>query len=262
MQNFGQIHETFKDILVNGIVEGKNEYKKIFKVYSKALKENSILKTQFNVFDKLENKVSISGENEKSHLFVDECISILQNLDKVKVNEINNKLVRFLNKKGFKLSENYENKVLHEHIHNLAFNKKISLNNIESIVESRLFLNNFSKKSENKNLNETIEPYINTFVGPVMVEKFNSKYIDKLTENEKQTFKIIYNGSDVEKESFYKNSIVECIDLVNVKLNEECSIDEKDTYLRVKDKLLRYSYSPNTFIDEITNITYLKDTLK
>jgi len=256
MQNFGQIHETFKDILANGIVEGNNEYKKIFKTYAKALKENSTLKKQFQVFDKLENKVVVENEGEKQRFLVDECISMLAGL---KVNEANQKLVNYLNKKGFELLEDYDNKELYEHIHNLAFTKKTA-KNIDLIIESKLFVTKHSKViSESK---EIVEPYMNKFMGPAMVEKFNSKYMEKLSETEQKAFKIISNGTNEEKENLYKGTLIECIDLINGKLNEESNIDEKDTYLRVKDKLLRYNFSPDKFISEISEIAYLKDTLK
>jgi|TARA_R110000796_G_scaffold742_1_gene2758 hypothetical protein len=260
MQNFGQIHETFKDILANGIADGNGEYKKLFKSYTKALKENSVLRTQFNVFDTIENKVITPNEIEKSKLFIDECISILQELDKSKVNESNKKLVNYLTKKGFTLVADYENKDLHEHIHKLGFLKKTA-SNINSIVESKLFLNSHSKPIQEATIKKVVEPYMNKFMGPAMIEKFNSKYMSKLSETEKKAFKIICNGTEEEKESLYKGTLLECVDLINNKLNEESSIDEKDTFLRVKDKLLRYSYSSDKFISEISEISYLKETL-
>lgn len=258
MQNFGQINETFKNILANGIVEGNDTHKKIFGSYVKALKENSILRTQFEVFDKLENKI-VSDEVDTSRLFVDECISILQGLDKDKVNEANSKLTNYLKSKGFDLTEDYDNKTLHEHIHNLGFTKK-NAKNIESIVESKVFVNTHSKPLT-ESVSKSVEPYTNKFLGPVMVEKFNSKYIDKLSETERKTFKVIQTGSEEDKQELYKGTIIECLDLVNIKLSEECTIQEKDKYLQVKDKLLRYKYKPDTFVSEMSRIAYLKDIL-
>jgi hypothetical protein len=259
MQNFGQINETFKEVLANAIVEGNNEQKKVFKVYTKELKENKTLRTQFEVFNKLENKVLATNESvDKTRMFVDECISILQGLDKKIVVESNERLVNYLNNKGFKLIEGYENEELHNHIHNLAFTDKTA-KNVESIIESKLFVNQYSKPiTETK---ESVETYINHFVGPVMVEKFNGKYLDKLSETEKKAFKVITNGTEEEKQELYKGTIRECVDLINDKLNDECTIQEKDKFLQVKDKLLRYSYSPESFVSEMSKIAYLKDSL-
>jgi hypothetical protein len=261
MQNFGQIHETFKDILADGIAEGNGEYKKLFRTYAKALKENSVLKAQFSVFDTIENKAITPNEIEESKLFIDECISILQGLDKTKVNESNKKLANYLTKKGFILVADYEYKDLHEHIHKLGFLKKTA-NNINSIVESKLFLNSHSKPIQEATIKKVIEPYMNKFMVPAMTEKFNAKYMDKLSETEKKAFKTICNGTEEEKESLYKVVLIECIDLINDKLKEESNIEEKDTFLRVKDKLLRYNYSSDKFISEISEISYLKETLK
>lgn len=258
MQNFGQIHETIKNVLIEAIVDKKSNGKEVFKKYVKILKNDSNLKTQFKVFERLENK-SNNDDTERNKMFVDECISILEKLNVNSVNKSNNKLFSFLKKNNIALLEDYENKFLHSHIHNLAFTKKNS-KNIDSIIESKLYLNKYSKLiTENK---DTIEPYINKFIGPVMIEKFNEKYKDKLSESEKKAFKIITNGSEEDKQELYRNTINECIDLINNKLNEECTIQEKDKFLQVKDKLLRYEYNSEKFISEITKIVYLKDTLK
>lgn len=261
MQNFGQIHETFKDVIANAIVEGNDEHKKVFKTYAKALKRYSTLYTQFQVYNKLENKVAIVNESEKSKMFVDECISILQSLDIKEVEAGNKRLVSFLKEHGIELLEDYENKDLHEHIHNLAFTKKTP-KNIESIIESKLFLNSYSKPLTENKVSASVEPYMNKFLGPAMIEKFNNKYLDKLSETERKAFKVIQSGSEEEKQQLYKGTIVECIDLVNAKLNEECTIKEKDKYLQVKDKLLRYSYTPENFVSEMSKIAYLKDILQ
>ena len=95
-----------------------------------------------------------------------------------------------------------------------------------------------------------------------MVEKFNEKYVDLLSESEKDIFKLVTNSDSNGKMEFYQNNVTECVDLLNLKLNEDCTIEEKDKYLRVKDKLLRYKYNEDTFISEITKITSLKKTLK
>jgi len=95
-----------------------------------------------------------------------------------------------------------------------------------------------------------------------MVEKFNNKYMDKLSETERKTFKTIQSGSEEDRQSLYKGTIIECIDLINNKLDEECTIQEKDKYLQVKDKLLRFNYIPENFVSEMSKIAYLKDTLK
>lgn len=257
MQNFGQIHETFKDVLANSIADDNIKHKKIFKSYLKALKENKTLRTQFNIYDILENK--IVEDSESSKMLVEECISVLKSLDAKKVNELNNSLVKYLKKNGFSLTENYDNKMLHKHISNLAFSN-VKPNNIISIVESKAFLNNYS--ATKKMVNETIvaEPYMNTFLGPAMIEKFNAKY-GNLTETQKKIIKTMINGSEDDKKALYKNTILECVEIVNAKLQEECTINEKDTFLRVKDKLLRYTFNPETFINEMNDISYLRETL-
>ena len=62
------------------------------------------------------------------------------------------------------------------------------------------------------------------------------------------------------RKDLYFQTIRECIDLVNQQLSE-CSIDEKDKLLQVKDKLLRFKYNENEFISEMSKIVSLKGNL-
>jgi len=257
MQNFGKINETFKDIFADGVVSKNKKNDLTFKAYIKELKKNPILRVQYHVYNKLENK--IYEDIERSNILVDECISFLTNLDKEKVNEINTKLVNFLTKQGFKLSEGYELEALHEHISNLAFSKKTP-KSINSIIESKIFINNYVKKEE-INEHKEVEPYANHFLGPAMVEKFNEKY-SNLSEIEKKVLKNIIENKVDENKTIYDNMIIECVDLINLRLDDECNIQEKDTLLQVKDKLLRYKYNEDNYISEITRLIELKKDLK
>ena len=258
MQNFGQINETFKNILVDSIITKDEKGKKVFKAYIKALKENKILKTQYAVYQKLENKVSIGGEEERSTIFIDECISMLQNLGRDNIVETNRKLVNFLKKNGYKVyTDEYDFKSLHEHINNVAFLER-NTKNVNTIVESKIFIKNYSNLVEKKE-HKIVEPYSNKMLIPLLKNKFNEKYAN-LSELEKKVIRLSINGTDDDKKVLYSGTIKECVDLVNEQL-KECSIEQKDTLLQVKDKLLRYNFNSDNFASEMSEMNYLKTTL-
>tara|TARA_R110000796_G_scaffold58413_5_gene134899 strand:- start:6087 stop:6866 length:780 start_codon:yes stop_codon:yes gene_type:complete len=257
MQNFGQINETFKNILADSIVTKDKKGKKIFKAYVKALKENKILKTQYGVYQKLEGKVNVSGDEERSVIFVDECISMLQKLGRNNIIETNIMLSNFLETNGYKLYvDEYDFKSLHEHINNVAFMER-STKNVNTIVESKIFIKNYSNLVEEKE-NKVVEPYSNKMLLPLMKNKFNEKY-SNLTELENKIIKLTISGTDDDKKSLYTGTVRECIDLVNEQL-KECSIDQKNTLLQVKDKLLRYDFNTENFTSEMSEMSYLKTT--
>jgi hypothetical protein len=258
MQNFGQINETFKNILVDSIITKDKKGKRVFKSYVKALKENSVLRTQYNIFNKLENKINVVNETERSNMLVDECISMLENLGEAKVTKINNKLIKYLNENGYKIYDaEYDFKSLHEHITNVAFLER-NTKNVNTVIESKLFLKNHSNLVEQKEQRE-VEPYINKMLIPLLENKFNDKF-SNISELEKKIFKLTINGTDEAKEELYGETIHECIDLVDNQL-KECSIEQKDTLLQVKDKLLRQKFNTETFTAEMSKINYLKTTL-
>lgn len=257
MQNFGLINETFKNIFVDSIISKDKKGKQIFKSYVKSLKENSVLKTQYSIYNKLENKINVVNEDDRSSIFVDECISILNKLGE-KVIQENKKLINFLNKNGYKIVEgDYELKKLHEHITNLAYLDRNS-KNIDVIIESKLFIKNYSKIiTENNSV--TIEPYRNKMLIPLLKKKFNDKY-GNLNELEKKIFRLSKSGTKDEKINLFKTNITECLDLVNKQL-VECNIEQKDVLLQVKDRLLRLSFNENNFINEMIKLNSLKQSL-
>ena len=56
MHNFGNIKNTFNQILTESITQKNRQRKNIFKEYLKTLKESSVLKSQFIVLNNIENK--------------------------------------------------------------------------------------------------------------------------------------------------------------------------------------------------------------
>jgi len=257
MQNFGKINETFKNILVDSIVTKDDKGKRIFKSYVKALKENSVLRTQYNIYSKLETKVNEASQSERNVMFVDECISVLQNLGKDRINEINQKLVKYLKKKGFDVyTDDYEHKTLHEHINNVAFLER-NAKNVRTVIDSKLFLKEHSAPI--KTIANPVEPYTNKMLIPMVKKKFSDKY-SNLTELQNKVIKLTINGADDEKRELHANTIRECVDLVDSQL-KECTIEQKNTLLQVKDKLLRYKFESDNFATDMSEMDYLKTTL-
>ena len=134
MQNFGKIKNTFNEILAESIVSGKNESKLLFKKYLKAIKESKILKTQFLVYDNIENKISDDVLN--INIFVTENIKLLEQFKPSDILNENQKLLNLLKETEVKFDEDYGvKKQLHESISKLVFTKKTP-NNINDITDN------------------------------------------------------------------------------------------------------------------------------
>jgi len=167
-------------------------------------------------------------------------------------------LVNFLKKNGYKVyADEYDFKSLHEHINNVAFLER-NVKNVNTIVESKMFIKSFSNLTEKKEY-KVVEPYSNKMLLPLLKNKFNEKYAN-LSELEKKVIKLSINGTDSDKKELYSGTIKECVALVNEQL-KECSINQKDTLLQVKDKLLRYNFNLDNFESEMSEMNYLKTTL-
>jgi hypothetical protein len=253
MQNFGKIKNKFNELMVEGIVSNKEENKNLFKDYVKTIKENEVLKTQFLVYDNIENKIE---ENElKANLFLQENIALLEKFSKKEIMEANFKLADPI---IFETEATDDNIELHENITKLIFTKKTA-KNIDTIVEATAYIINYMKNKKEKTVNETFD-LPNSMLSTIMVDKYNEKYAS-LSETEKKVLKVLIDSDDAKKEEVYTGVVRECIDMINDKLTDS-DLETKDRLLRVKDKLLSDKFEINeNFNKNISKLLELKNSL-
>lgn len=255
MQNFGKIKNAFSEIIAEGIVSNDEAKKKLFKKYVKALKENEILKTQFLVYENIENK--IENNREKATEFVKENIALLNKFSKKDLQEANSKLAKpILSEQGS--GDEYVTEKLHENISKLIFTNRTP-KTIDTIVEATSAIVDYIVNNKEKVVTESYD-VPNSMLSSILVEKYNERY-SELTETEKEVIKVLIESSDKEKLEVYAKITRECIDLIDAKLNES-DLDTKDRLLRVKDKLLRNNIELNEdFSKNIAKLVDLKLTL-
>ena len=253
MQNFGKIKNAFNGILVESFVGDKQSNKNIFKTYIKTIRENEALKTQFLVYNNIENKIE---ENEfKANLFLQENIALLNKFSKKDLLEANIKLAKSISIED----ESYEKQELHENLSELIFLKKTS-KNIDAIVEATSKIIIHMKNNKLKLVKEAIE-LPNSMLSTIMVEKYNERY-STLDENEKEILKVLIESTDDQKQEVYKKTLKECIDLINENL-KEADLNAKDKLLQVKEKLLNDTIEVNeNFFKNISKLVELKSSLK
>tara|TARA_Y100000592_G_C5475493_1_gene322017 strand:+ start:1567 stop:2328 length:762 start_codon:yes stop_codon:yes gene_type:complete len=251
MTNFGNIKDTFNNILSESILSKNNEGKKLFKKYIQVLKEDSNLKKEYLIYKNLTTKKFNNESDAKD--YIKENINLLKNNNPSKgIKKLNSIL-------GDKKLVN-ENDEIYKHI-NILRNTKKTPNSLEKIQESLNFFKERMLKEEIVVENE----YDTTGVPPsvltkLAVNKFNNKY-ENITEEEKNIIKNILNGNDEDKEETYTNLKNECIDIIDNRLTENSDLDLKDKLLKVKDKLLRTSFNKETFPTDIDSIYNLKNSV-
>ena len=254
MQNFGKIKNTFNELMVEGMISNKESNKKLFQQYVKSIKENEILKTQFMVFDNIENKIE---ENDmKATLFLQENLALLNKFSKKDIMEANKKLVKPVVSKNEMFVG--ENDTLHENITKLIFTEKTP-KTIDTIVEATVFVIDYMKNNKPKELTESYD-IPNSMLSAIMVDKYNEKYAT-LSETEKKVLKSLIDSDDTKKKEVYSSVVRECIDMIDEKLKES-DLDTKDRLLRVKDRLLNDKQEINEdFAKNISKLVELKDSL-
>jgi hypothetical protein len=254
MQNFGKVKNIYNSKLVEGISSKNDSDKNLFKKYVKTIKENESLKTQFFVYNNIENKVET---NEfKANLFLQENLALLGKFTKQELFESNANLMLPI---VFEADEDYLNKELHENISILIFTEK-NLKNIDTIVEATCKVIDFMKSNKTREIKESLD-LPNSMISSIMVQKYNERYAD-LDETEKSVLKTLIDSDDVKKKEVYSSTLRECIDLIDSKLVES-SVETKDKLLRVKDKLLNDKTEVNEdFPKNVSKLIELRRSLK
>ncbi len=254
MDNFGQIKHIYNSLLAEGISTNDSIKKSDFKRYLKTVKENKILKSQFNIYYAIEN--AVESDHSKAMTYVNECLSMVESFSKNDVIKSNLMLSESI--KDNKEEIEPKKLKLYESIHFLLTTKK-SPSTIPTIVEAK---HNIVDYILNNKKEEIVEGYglPNSVLAEIATDKFNSEYAD-LNESQKQAIDILLNGDESTKEMLYKNTIKECLDLVNSKLSEATS-DTKEKLLATKENLLNRSYVVETFVNDLSKVLELKDYLK
>jgi len=254
MENFGKLKNAFNTILTEGISE-KNDVKKgIFKKYIKMLKENKMLKTQFDVYNTIE--LMVESNEFKANEKIKKVLESTSNFDNKKLTKLNTKLLKLL--EGVDLECDYENKILHENISNLIFSKDVD-KYVDSLHETIQYTKTNTIKEDVKGNGVS-----NDILISVAVDKFNDRYSD-LDESSKVIVKSILEYKDEDKEILFNDNITECITLINGKLKNEFKGDElsiKESLLAAKENLLGRNYDKNNFISDMSKILTLKQDLK
>ena len=250
MKNFGKIKNNINSLLSESIVGKTNTNKTLFKYYLKELKGDKILGEMFKVYESIETLCEVdqfkASEKIKSHI---------SRLDKYPLNDIRESNLRLNKSIGESNSGDYK----YESIDGLITNLIFSRGDVDSYVDN---LSEAIEYVKVNTINETkdIDVYPNSVLSSMVVDKFNDKYSD-LNESDKQTILSIRALDEDTRKDIFGRVVVECIDTVNIKLDNNENSDIKESLLSVKDKLLRMKYDTNIYIENITKLYQLKQNL-
>tara|TARA_R110000851_G_scaffold330644_1_gene503681 strand:- start:286 stop:1089 length:804 start_codon:yes stop_codon:yes gene_type:complete len=265
MQNFGITKNIFKEFLVEKISTKKEYDKTKFKQVIKALKENKILRKQFNVYTNIESLV----ESDETHIYeyITDNLSLFDGITKKQIQEANkyfNKLVvEFVgdfkvNPDGELVALPAQPKVgLYEAIDYLILNKH-SDKSINNRSTKKQYIKEYVKG--NKVIEKgTKEPVPLNMLSKVMVDKFNRKY-DSIDESGKLIIKSLIESSSDEKFKTFHAMVKECVGIVD-NLIEGANEDLKAKLSLTKVKLIEMGFEEDSFTDSITKLVSLKDKL-
>ncbi len=249
MRNFGKIKNIFNTMLSESMGSKDANKRDAFKNYLKMLKENEILKAQFNVYTSIESL--IENDQFKASEKIKGNIDLLESYDRKDILQANADLFKLTN--GRTVKGSYVNDKLHENITNMIFSK-----NINKFVDSLNETIEYAKSNSFVQVNEGVG-IPNKIFAPLVIDRFNDKY-DDLTESQIDTLKVILENNEISNIGLFSQTVKECLELVNNKL-KDANVDLKESLLAVKDNLLTREYIKESFDKDIFKILDLKEDL-
>ena len=249
MENFGRLKNIFNTILAEGISEKNDSKKAVFKKYVKMLRENKILKAQFDAYTKIESMVEENELKAKEKItMITESVRVFK---REAIIEANSKLAKLV--EGVELDD-YKEKELHENISNIIFSKDVDTY-VDSIFETVAYVKTNIIKEEVKG-----NGVPNELLATIAIDKFNETYAE-LDESMMKVVKTILEGDNESREGLFKEGVKDCISLINEKL-KDADVTIKESLLAAKENLLDRTYNADTFENDITKILNLKNDLK
>jgi len=261
--NFGTLKDIFTEKLIESYTSDDKKGKILYKNFLKILKENETLRTAFIVYKNLETK-TIKNEVEAIE-YLKESISLLQDYRGEKsISTQSEKLISLLESNGIDV-QNVNTKKIHENIQNLITTKK-SASTIDKLHESKKEVVSWLM-SDKEFINED-QTYVNTEIDPkkfleIAVNKFNEKYNESLTEEEKNILKVLRENNEEKNKTLASDLVKETIELVNNFLVEyEDNVTVKSKLLETKDVIYKMMENNDSSSERILKLYELKKNLK
>lgn len=124
MKNFGLIKTIYEDLMVDALVTESKLNKSLYNKFVNRLKSNKIMKTQFEVYNLLE-EINESVNEDNLNFYIKECISLLDGISRDEIIKENLKTFKPILENFPELEfKDYPEKNLHESIAELIFTKK------------------------------------------------------------------------------------------------------------------------------------------
>ena len=249
-RNFGTIYKVFESNTPN-LFNNKKENGKIKKIL-KLIKENKVLKSEFDLYKALAYPESVTNAEE----YVNEALSIIPEFDKKQVVENNQKFIDLI--REMKLDEmvelSDEDAELFEAIEYIMFNKK-TLNNINDYVDAKTCITeHIEKNCMYQNIND--ENVDNVYDDGL--KQISEKYNSDLNDDEKILVEKLSHINN--KEAYFDIAKLNALKVLNSQLNE-CDENNKEKLNRIIENINKKKYDTNSFISDAAEFREIKNML-
>lgn len=263
--NFGTLKDIFTEKLVESYISENKEGKDLYKKFLKVLKESETLKTAFIVFKNIETNTLKNELNANDYL--KESVSLFKEFkDKKSLNTEMGKLTTLLEDYGVEY-KHLKPKTLHRDLQNLITAPK-NVYTLPKIQEAKANLVSWLVSEKNIVTESEDDQYIKDGVDPdkflkIAINKFNERYKDSLTEEEKNILKVLQENNEEKIKTLVSELVKENISLVNQHLQDNVdNVTIKSKLLETKDTIYKMIEDNDSFNQSVLRLYELKNNLR
>lgn len=253
-RNFGIIYTVIEENIKNYIKENKNA--KIVSNFIKLIKDNKILKEQFNIYNVLcNNIIDIDAEE-----YLNEALTIIPNFNKKEIFENNSKLIDFIkdNKMDEYIDIDDDRMELFESIEYFLLNKK-SLKNIEEYKKNKDIIKESINNRVIENKNNSNDIVINESEYNSDLRNAINKYLKELNEDELNLIEEICKNDKKEVFEKYKN---ETLNFISEQLTNSLSLEDKLDWNQLLNRIKLKEYKEETLLKDIISFISAKNIIE
>lgn len=250
-RNFGTIYKVFESN-TSKLFNDKKEKGKLKKVLD-LIKENKILKSEFDVYNALVYPKSVTNADK----YVNEALSIMPDFNKKDIIENNDKFIKLI--REMKLDElvdiSDEDMNLFEAVEYVMINKE-SFDNINEFVNAKKCITEHIEKNCNYSnvTNETVDS-----VYDKGVKEVEENYQKNLNEDEKMLVEKLTSIDT--KEAYFDAAKLDTLKMLDTQLNE-CNEENREGLQQIIENINKKTYDESKFIADAAEFREIKNTLQ
>lgn len=251
-RNFGIIYKTIEGN-AQSLYENKKSNKALAKI-AKCIKENRVLKTQFDVYNALVYPKKVAN----AQAYINEVTLLIPTIGKEEIKENNEKLIKLIQNLGLNeaVDINDDTMKLLESVEYVTLNRKNFSNINEHLNAYECITEHINKVCKgNSNLSKTVDEVYNEGI-----DKISESFENNLTEEERNFINEISSKTQDEQKAILEDKKNAVLAKVKTKIGTSTG-DVREKWEKINESISSIEYDEKTVLSKLAELDEIGNTI-